>query len=188
MFKDLFKIGYKSLVLHGGMDQTDREFTIQDFKDRVRNILVATSVCARGLDIKHIQLVVNYVCPNHLEDYVHRIGRTGRAGNKGFAVTFITPDECAFASDLIKALESASSAGTFVPQELKDLDTLYQEKLQSGEIEKRRSNQGYLGKGYKYTVEEDDKIKKDRMELGKGFGYGVEEEGEENEEELAKVL
>jgi len=54
LFKELFKIGYKCLVLHGGMDQTDREFTIQDFKDKVRNVMIATSVCARGLDIKHI--------------------------------------------------------------------------------------------------------------------------------------
>ncbi len=105
LFKELLKIGYKCLVLHGGMDQTDREFTIQDFKDRRLNIMIATSVCARGLDIKHIVLVLNYVCPNHIEDYVHRVGRTGRAGNKGTAITFITKDECACASDLIKALE-----------------------------------------------------------------------------------
>ena len=55
--------------------------------------MVATSVCARGLDIKHLRLVINYMCPNHTEDYVHRVGRTGRAGNKGTAYTFITPDE-----------------------------------------------------------------------------------------------
>ena len=55
--------------------------------------MVATSVCARGLDIKSLVLVVNFKCPNHLEDYIHRIGRTGRAGNKGTAITFITPDE-----------------------------------------------------------------------------------------------
>lgn len=56
--------------------------------------MVATSVCARGLDISHIKLVINYMCPNHLEDYVHRVGRTGRAGQKGTAYTFITEDEC----------------------------------------------------------------------------------------------
>mmetsp|Transcript_28899 Transcript_28899/g.21519 ORF Transcript_28899/g.21519 Transcript_28899/m.21519 type:complete len:120 (-) Transcript_28899:865-1224(-) len=94
LFKELFKVGYKVLVLHGGQDQMDREFTIQDFKDGVRNIMVATNVCARGLDIKHLVLVINYVCPNHLEDYVHRVGRTGRAGNKGTAYTFITEGEC----------------------------------------------------------------------------------------------
>ena len=54
LFKELWKAGYKALALHGNMDQTDREFCIQDFKDRVRNILIATSVLARGLDIKHI--------------------------------------------------------------------------------------------------------------------------------------
>jgi len=56
--------------------------------------MVATNVCARGLDIKHLKLVINYVSPNHLEDYVHRVGRTGRAGNKGTAYTFITENEC----------------------------------------------------------------------------------------------
>ena len=81
LFKELYKVGYKAIVLHGGQDQIDREGFIQDFKDEVRNIMVATSVCARGLDISHIKLVVNYVCPDHLEDYVHRVGRTGRAGN-----------------------------------------------------------------------------------------------------------
>lgn len=74
------------------MDATDREFTIYDFKKGVATIMVATSVCARGLDIKSIVLVVNFSCPNHLEDYIHRIGRTGRAGNRGTAITFITQE------------------------------------------------------------------------------------------------
>ena len=115
--------------------------------------MVATSVCARGLDIKHILLVINYVCPNHLEDYVHRVGRTGRAGNKGYAITFITPDECAAANDLIRALENSNNSE--VPDELRELDELYQEKLEDGDIEKRRSNIGYTGKGHKFTAEED---------------------------------
>lgn len=55
----------------------------------VCNILVATSVAARGLDVRDLQLVLNYDCPNHHEDYVHRVGRTGRAGQKGTAITFI---------------------------------------------------------------------------------------------------
>ena len=143
------------------MDQTDREFTIQDFKLRVRNILIATSVCARGLDIKHIALVINYVCPNHLEDYVHRVGRTGRAGNKGHAITFITEDECGAAGDLIKAMEN--SANAHIPDELRKLEELYQEKLRDGDIEKRRSNIGYQGKGYKYNREEEEKVRIDRI-------------------------
>ena len=169
------------------MDQVDREYMIQDFKDRVRTILVATSVCARGLDIKHIQIVINYVCPNHLEDYVHRVGRTGRAGNKGYAVTFITQDECAAANDLIRALENSTNAE--IPDELRELDELYQEKLQDGDIEKRRSNIGYTGKGHKFTQEEDEKIKQERLQLGKGFGYGDgEDENDEDDEEAVKIL
>jgi len=70
--------------------------------------MVATSVCARGLDISHIRLVVNFICPNHIEDYVHRVGRTGRAGVKGNAVTFITEEECQYAPDLIQALENSN--------------------------------------------------------------------------------
>ena len=55
-----------------------------------RNILIATSICSRGLDISSIVLVINFKCPSHIEEYIHRIGRTGRAGNKGTAITFFT--------------------------------------------------------------------------------------------------
>lgn len=88
--------------------------------------MVATSVCARGLDIKHIKLVINYMCPNHTEDYVHRVGRTGRAGVKGTAVTFITPEECQYAMDLIKALDNS---GNPIPEPLRKLDEEYQLKV-----------------------------------------------------------
>ena len=73
----LLQVGYPCLSLHGGKDQLDRESTIKDFKTDVCTVLVATSVAARGLDVKDLQLVVNYVVPNHHEDYVHRVGRTG---------------------------------------------------------------------------------------------------------------
>ena len=107
LFQELLKYGYSSLVLHGAMDPDDREFTIYDFKKKVVNIMIATSVCARGLDIPSIVLVINFKCPNHLEDYIHRIGRTGRGGNKGTAITFITPAEEQYSIDLLKALEMA---------------------------------------------------------------------------------
>ena len=144
-------------------------------------------MCARGLDIKHIALVINYVCPNHLEDYVHRVGRTGRAGNHGHAITFITPDECVAASDLIKALENSANAE--IPEELRELEDLYQEKLRDGDIEKRRSNVGYNGKGYKYNRDEEEKVRLERIQLSKGFGYGLEEgdDNEEHEEQLSKM-
>ena len=176
LFKELYKVGYKALVLHGGQDQTDREFTIQDFKDGVRNIMVATSVCARGLDIKTIKLVINYICPNHSEDYVHRVGRTGRAGNKGTAVTFITPEECQYAADLIKALENS---GNKVPEELRKLDELYLKRVEEGEMDKRKANVGFVGKGFEFNETERNKVKEFRKELSKAYGMGVDDEDED---------
>jgi len=156
LFKELYKVGHKAIVLHGGQDQIDREGFIQDFKDGVRSIMVATSVCARGLDISHIRLVINYMCPNHIEDYVHRVGRTGRAGLQGTAITFVSSDECQYAQDLITAFENS---GRQVPEALKKLNEEYLQKVQDGEIEKKRANIGYIGKGYKFDEEEENKFK-----------------------------
>jgi hypothetical protein len=85
--QDLIKAGHSCLSLHGGIDQQDRDSNIKDFKDGNIRLLIATSVAARGLDVKHLNLVVNYDCPSHYEDYVHRCGRTGRAGNKVLVFT-----------------------------------------------------------------------------------------------------
>jgi ATP-dependent RNA helicase DDX46/PRP5 len=74
LYKELHKLGYQGLLIHGGQDQEDRDFAMQDFKNRVRDILICTSVCARGVDVKHCGLVINFNCPNHSEDYVHRAG------------------------------------------------------------------------------------------------------------------
>ena len=97
------------------MLQTDRESTISDFKGGVCSVLVATSVAARGLDVRDLTLVVNYDTPNHLEEYVHRCGRTGRAGNAGTAITFLSYDDDQYAPDLVKALKDSKTA---VPQDL----------------------------------------------------------------------
>jgi ATP-dependent RNA helicase DDX46/PRP5 len=118
LMRDLMKKCYSCLAIHGGKDQGDREESIQDFKSGACLILIATSVAARGLDVKGLGLVINYECPNHLEDYVHRCGRTGRAGNKGKAVTFITTDQDKFAGDIIKALKMSN---TEVPEALNKL-------------------------------------------------------------------
>ena len=110
LLKDLMKAGYDCISLHGGIDQYDRDSAVVDFKSGKIKLMVATSVAARGLDVKQLILVVNYDCPNHYEDYVHRCGRTGRAGNKGFAYTFITPDQERIAGDIIKAMDMSGTA------------------------------------------------------------------------------
>jgi ATP-dependent RNA helicase DDX46/PRP5 len=104
LLRDLLRKGYHCCSLHGGKDQSDRDCAISDFKSGMIPIMVATSVAARGLDVPDLDIVVNYDCPSHLEDYVHRVGRTGRAGRKGVAYTFITPDQARQAAQIEKAL------------------------------------------------------------------------------------
>jgi len=85
--------GYDAEALHGDISQYQRERILERFKKRRVNILVATDVAARGLDISDLSHVINYSLPQDPESYVHRIGRTGRAGKQGTAVTFVTPEE-----------------------------------------------------------------------------------------------
>ena len=87
--KDLYEQGFKVGSLHGNKAQHQRQTTLKAFKENVINVLVATDVAARGLDVADITHVINYDKPNNYEDYVHRIGRTGRANAKGFALTFV---------------------------------------------------------------------------------------------------
>merc|ERR1719424_1334299 len=126
MFTELLKFGSPPLSLHGGQDQQDRDFTLQDFKDGVSNILIATSIAARGIDVKKVILVINFKVPDHLEDYIHRIGRTGRAGKAGFAFTFVQPDEGDRAQDMVDALRQSSQD---VPEKLKRLNEEYQSQV-----------------------------------------------------------
>ncbi|XP_062558965.1 probable ATP-dependent RNA helicase DDX46 [Armigeres subalbatus] len=150
LLKDLMKASYPCLSLHGGIDQFDRDSTIIDFKQGRVKLLIATSVAARGLDVKQLILVVNYDCPNHYEDYVHRCGRTGRAGNKGFAWTFLTHEQGRYSGDIIRALEL--SGGT-VPDDLRSLWDTYK-TAQEAEGKKVHTGGGFSGKGFKFDEQE----------------------------------
>jgi len=85
--------GYDAEAIHGDISQAQRERTLGKFRKKRINILVATDVAARGIDVINLTHVINYSLPNDPEMYVHRIGRTGRAGKEGTAITFITPSE-----------------------------------------------------------------------------------------------
>ena len=85
--------GYDADSIHGDISQAQREKTLGKFRKQKVNILIATDVAARGLDVQNLTHVINYSLPQDPESYVHRIGRTGRAGNEGTAITFITPSE-----------------------------------------------------------------------------------------------
>ena len=86
---ELIKRGFKAGSIHGDKRHNDRQRTLKKFKDNEINILVATDVAARGLDIPNVTHVINYEIPQTYDTYVHRIGRTGRASAKGFALTFV---------------------------------------------------------------------------------------------------
>ena len=91
MAKRLFKEGYEADAIHGDLRQNKRDRVIADFRKKKYRILVATDVAARGLDIPHIEHVINYDLPQCAEDYIHRIGRTARAGAEGCALNLVTP-------------------------------------------------------------------------------------------------
>jgi superfamily II DNA/RNA helicase len=86
---ELLNRGFKATPIHGDMSQYERNVSIRKFKENLSDILIATDVAARGLDIKEVSHVINFNTPENYDDYVHRIGRTGRAGKKGFALTFV---------------------------------------------------------------------------------------------------
>lgn len=91
--EDLLRIGFAADSLHGDLNQNRRELVLNRFREGIVKILVATDVAARGLDIANVSHVINFDLPAENDDYVHRIGRTGRAGKTGIAISFITPRE-----------------------------------------------------------------------------------------------
>ena len=90
---DLISKGYNAEVLHGDLSQTQRELIVHKMREHQISILVATDVAARGIDIPELTHVINYCIPDEPESYIHRVGRTGRAGKQGLAVSFVTPRE-----------------------------------------------------------------------------------------------
>jgi ATP-dependent RNA helicase DDX46/PRP5 len=138
-------------------------------------MLIATSVAARGLDVKDLKLVINYDVPSHLEDYVHRVGRTGRAGRKGTAFTFVTPEQDNHTPDMVKALEQS---GAPIPDDLKKLAEGFNKKKEEGQLVAVPSS-GYGGRGFKFDEAEEQK-KKEELKLQKkamGIDDGSDEEG-----------
>ncbi|GJY93073.1 DEAD-box ATP-dependent RNA helicase 42 [Tanacetum coccineum] len=178
LFKDMLKHGYPCLSLHGGKDQTDRESTISDFKSNVCNLLVATSIAARGLDVKELELVINYDAPNHYEDYVHRVGRTGRAGRKGCAVTFLSSEDERYAPDLVKALELSNQV---VPDDLKALADSFMAKVNQGLVQAHGT--GYGGSGFKFNEEEDEVRKAAKKAQAREYGFEEDKSDSEDEDD-----
>ncbi|KAF8820291.1 DEAD-family helicase [Cardiosporidium cionae] len=113
--KSIGKMGFRAVALHGGKAQDVRESSLTNFKTGEFDILVATDVAGRGIDIDGVQLVLNFDLPKDIESYTHRIGRTGRAGKKGLAISFVTEDNSELFYDLKQLLVNTNN---IVPMEL----------------------------------------------------------------------
>jgi len=105
MVKRLKEEGHSADAIHGDLRQSKRDRVISSFRKGLKKILIATDVAARGLDIPLIQHVINYDLPQVPEDYVHRIGRTARAGTEGSALTFLTPDDRSMWNEISKLID-----------------------------------------------------------------------------------
>merc|ERR1712232_995584 len=110
--------GWPALCIHGDKKQEERDWVLAEFKAGKSPILVATDVAARGIDVKDIKYVINYDFPKEIADYIHRIGRTGRAGALGSSYSFFTSDRFKMARELIGVLKEANQP---VPDELERL-------------------------------------------------------------------
>ncbi|XP_072984265.1 ATP-dependent RNA helicase-like protein DB10 isoform X1 [Typha latifolia] len=137
---------YSAAAIHGDKSQVERDSVLSQFRSGKSPILVATDVAARGLDVKDIRVVVNYDFPTGVEDYVHRIGRTGRAGATGVAYTFFCAQDSKYASDLVKVLEGACQS---VPSQLRDMVSHggYGGKFRYSRYDARAQDHSYAGGG-----------------------------------------
>ncbi|KAJ2859854.1 pre-mRNA processing RNA-helicase [Coemansia aciculifera] len=180
LMRDLLRRGYVCNSLHGGKDQTDRDQAIADFKNRVFSVLIATSVAARGLDVRGLNIVINYDCPNHMEDLVHRVGRTGRAGNKGDAYTFISPDQDRYANEVVKALKLS---GLTPPEDVQVLADAFLEKVKQGKA-RHGGKSGFGGKGLEKLDKERSMVKKiQKITYSAATGETLEDDDEDDEDD-----
>ena len=102
--KDLQKVNITAQAIHGNKSQNARQLALSNFKAKLTRVLVATDIAARGIDIDELTHVINYELPNIPESYIHRIGRTGRAGASGFAIAFCDAEERAYLKDIQKLI------------------------------------------------------------------------------------
>jgi ATP-dependent RNA helicase DeaD len=133
--------GYRAEALHGGFAQEQRDRVMKRFRSNSSDLLIATDVAARGLDIEHVSHVFNYDVPTEPDAYVHRIGRTGRAGREGVAITFVEPREHRLLRNIQFATKQKISVGTLPTvndlrnRRLELTRAALQEAVQAGELD-----------------------------------------------------
>lgn len=134
--------GISCQSIHGNRDQSDREQALADIKSGEVSILIATDVASRGIDIEDITYVVNYDFPRNIEEYVHRVGRTGRANRTGTSLSFMTRSDWGSAAELIEILKEADQE--VLPQ-LQDMADRFKAKKEREKLEGGGRGGGFRG-------------------------------------------
>ena len=179
MVKKLKEEGHSADAIHGDLRQSKRDRVINSFRKGFKRILIATDVAARGLDIPLIQHVINYDLPQVPEDYIHRIGRTARAGSEGSALTFLTPDDRSMWNSINKLIDpnfKPARSGLRRDSKSKRRGKGPSNKKRKARDEKRSRGKGrqdrsssFKGKPKHYGRERSDKQLRDREK--KSFGF-----------------
>lgn len=146
-------------AIHGDLRHGKREKVIRDFRKDKYRILVATDIAARGLDIPQIEHVINYDLPQCAEDYVHRIGRTGRAGNSGEAVCFVTPSDQSKWSEIDRLMHPKK-----VSEKREERKKLFEGRSPRVKKEKVQQDRAYRKNKLKATFKKKGTLKKSRRQ------------------------
>lgn len=130
LLSELSVRNYSAEAMHGDIAQNMRIEVLNRFKQKAFKFLIATDVAARGIHVDHIDLVINYNLPQDVESYIHRVGRTGRAGSKGEAISFVTPREVTFLENVMRTAKC-----TIVQKELPNMQEVLESKFQKKVLE-----------------------------------------------------
>merc|ERR1711939_950164 len=128
--KDLQRSRWNAVTLHSGKNQEQREAALNSIRTGENDVLVATDLAGRGIDVPDVSLVVNFNMANNIESYTHRIGRTGRAGKSGVAITFLGNEDTDVMYDLKQMLMKSSISR--VPEELRKHEAAQQKSQRGG--------------------------------------------------------
>ncbi|KAG9236471.1 Pre-mRNA-splicing ATP-dependent RNA helicase prp28 [Amylocarpus encephaloides] len=143
--RDIKHMGFSSVTLHGSKTQEQREAALASVRTGTTNVLVATDLAGRGIDVPDVSLVVNFNMATNIESYTHRIGRTGRAGKSGVAITFLGNEDSDVMYDL-KQMFTKSSISK-LPEELRKHEAAQQKPTRGGGQKKIEDSSGFGGKG-----------------------------------------
>ncbi|KAK4454627.1 P-loop containing nucleoside triphosphate hydrolase protein [Podospora aff. communis PSN243] len=147
--KSINGMGFSAVILHGGKTQEQREAALASLRSGQTDILVATDLAGRGIDVPDVSLVVNFNMATNIESYTHRIGRTGRAGKSGVAITFLGPEDHDVLYDLRQIISKSSISK--VPEELRRHDAAQSKPQRGGKKADEGFGGGFGGKGQSWN-------------------------------------